>query len=143
MKTTLANARQNLEDALPGLSDWQAREARQVLADAEARAKSYAEEYIAAREAEVRAARDEALRELTAVRDGMDALTSEGSTGRISAEDYSTTLNGLVARQFAAEERLNRAEEKVGLIEQIEADPVARCDSMSQRIPHLLMELPL
>src|SRR5437899_752015 len=103
-RRTLASARSQLEDMLPSMNDWQAREARQVLTTLEDEARNQADAYCADREREVREMRDSALRELTAARDAMDALTAEGGTGRISAEEYASRLNGLVGRQFKAEE---------------------------------------
>jgi hypothetical protein len=130
---TISSARQALEDMLPHLSDYQVREANQTLAQLEQEAQRQATQYMADREREVLDLRDSALRELTAVRDGYEALTAEGGTGRVGAEEYATALNRLVGRQFEAEERLARAEQRVNLIEHIEADPIAWFDDLTSR----------
>lgn len=54
---------------------------------------SFADRYIADREAEVRQARDEGLRELTAVRDAFDDLSAQGAIGRLPGTEYGNRLD--------------------------------------------------
>lgn len=131
---TIAEARAALELA-PVVSDDMARRYREALEEAENTATAAATERIEAYEGEVRTARDEALRELTAVRDAFDDLSAEGATGRILAGEYAHRLEDLAQRQVAAEERLRAAEEKVGWIEEIEADPLGWADEHLYRFP--------
>jgi hypothetical protein len=138
---TIASARAALDDMLPHLSDYQVAEARKVLAQLEREARNQATAYVTDREREVREARDSALRELTAVRDAMDELAAEGSTGRVSAQEYAQRLNGLAGRQFKAEDLLTKAEAKVELVEQIETDPIGWFDDLTART-HTWQDVP-
>lgn len=138
---TIAEARSALELA-PVVSDDQARRYREALEEAEHTATAAAVERIEAIETEVRETRDEALRELTAVRDAFDDLSAEGATGRIPSGEYAHRLDDLAHRQVAAEERLRAAEEKVGLIEEIEADPIAWADAHLYRFASTRPEFP-
>jgi hypothetical protein len=142
-RRTLAAARRVLEhELLPRVSDYWAAEAGQVLEAAEAKARQVADGYAAARDAEIRLGRDEALRELTAVRDELEDLATQGATGRLRAADYSVTLHDLRERQVRAEDQLAQAAEKVALVEQIEADPIAWFDEFACRQPHVMPEVP-
>ena len=87
MKRTIAEARRVLEeDAAPHANDYRVRLAREVLAKAEAHAQATANSFLDRNTSELREVRGEALRELTEVRDGLDALATEGATGRIAAQ---------------------------------------------------------
>ncbi len=142
-RRTLSDARQALEqDVLPMVSDHKAREFQAALAEAEKQATSFAEGYIGDQEQEVRTARDEALRELTAVRDAFDDLLGQGSSGRVPASEYTDQLQELRGRQTQAEAQLAWAEERVTLIEQIEADPIAWFDELASRFPQMKAEVP-
>jgi hypothetical protein len=134
MRRTIADARRSFEQEwLPRLNDYQAREGRKVLDQAEAEARQRAERYIADREAEVRQARDSALRALTEARDGLEGLALEGSDGRMSAEDFDQRLRALRNQQSWAEAQLEKAEALVERIAQIEADPLAWSDDLARR----------
>jgi hypothetical protein len=134
MRRTLADARRSFEQEwLPRLSDHQARQGRQVLDQAEAEARQRAEAFMADREAEIRQARDSALRSLTEARDALEALAAQGAEGRMPAEEYERRLHSLRSQQAWADAQLDQAEEKVTLIGQIEADPLAWFDELTRR----------
>src|SRR5438105_2307273 len=87
MKRTIADARIVLEqDLAPTMNDYAMRQARTVLEAAEQRARSYAEEYAAKLDEEVRSIRDETGRELAEVRDAMEDLAADGASETIPAE---------------------------------------------------------
>jgi hypothetical protein len=142
-RLTISEARAVFEEqVLPQVNDHQAREARSILEAAEKQAQSFAAEYISDREREVRESRDQALRELTEVRDSLDDLRVEGGTGRVSAREYADRLEALHRRQEAAEAAMEEAQDKVSLIEQIETDPITFYDEMAERFEHMKVEVP-
>jgi hypothetical protein len=79
---------------------------------------------------------------LTTARDSMDDLRREGTTRRLSAADYHARLSALRQQQVAAENQLAKAEEQVAVIAEIEADPVAWFDSLSERVPSMMRNFP-
>jgi uncharacterized coiled-coil DUF342 family protein len=140
---TLADARRILEDDLaPGLNEFWLRTYRDALAQAEQRARTRAAKYVGDRAAEVEATRDEALKELTSCRDGLDDLAREGKTGRLPASEYNQRLRDLRRRQQAADDQLSEADAIVERIEDIETDPIAWADDIARRLPKLLEEFP-
>src|SRR5207244_3278532 len=117
-------------------------EYRAALSEAEAQARKFVDDYISGQEQGVRTGRDEALRELTAVRDEFGDLLAEGSSGRLPAAEYADRLNELRARQAQAEAQLQQAEEKVAQIEKVETDPIGYYDQQAARFQHLRVEVP-
>jgi chromosome segregation ATPase len=141
-RRTLVDARREFEEqVLPRVSDHQARQGREMLEVAEGKARAEADKRVISIEAEVREIRDEALRELTEVRDSFDALASEASLGRISSAEYSNRLEALRRRQAEAEGQLDDAEEKVEQIAAVEDDPIRWYDDLTRRT-NLLQEWP-
>jgi hypothetical protein len=143
MQRTVAEARRVLEqDVIPRVNDHWANEWRQVLAKAEDEARTVADRFVADREEEVLAARDAALRELTACRDAYDDLTKQGAQGRVSAREYAAALGDLRRRQTAADAAIAQAVEQVEQIEDIEDNPIAFFDQLVTRTPRLKPEFP-
>lgn len=141
-RRTIGEARAALEDLLSGLSDYQANEARSILESAESGAREFVSKRIDDLEASAKATRDEASRELTTVRDALDDLRREGSSGRLSSTEYTATLNELTARKTTAEQQLGEAGEVADRIEEMEADPVAAYDALASRFPTMGVETP-
>jgi hypothetical protein len=138
----LAEARRAFEEEiLPRVSDHQANEGRRFLQEAEAKAQEQASKRVTSLEQEFRSIRDDALRKLTEVRDDYEALAAEGSSGRISAQDYQARLQDLRRQQQAAEGRLEDAEKLVDQAEAIEGDPIAYYDDLTRRM-NMLQEWP-
>lgn len=143
MKRTLVDARRAADAVLPQISDYQASLLREWLRGEEARAKQEATEFVMAREGEVLSMRDDALRELTTVRDAYTELAAEGGTGRISAHDYTERLNELKVRQAAADQHLAEATHIADRMEEIEDAPVEWFSGLQERMPHMMSETPL
>jgi hypothetical protein len=140
---SLREAREVLEEeVLPRLGSRGQEEARDAMEAAEQKAQEHANEYTERREQEVRAARDQALRELAAVRDGYDDLATEGKRGRLSAQGYNGRLRDLRFRQDLAEAALGKAQLKLDEIAEIEEDPLAWFDALVERHPGLRPEVP-
>jgi hypothetical protein len=142
MKRTITEAQRAFASQLPHLSDYLANEERQVLAAHEVAAKEHADRFITGHEEEALGLRDEALRELTAVRDALDDLNAEGSTGRVSARDYSARLSDLRARQEIADAQLSKAANLADTMEAVEADPIEWFSGLQERMPHMQVEVP-
>jgi hypothetical protein len=143
MRRTLADARRSMEQELiPGSSDYVSGQAKAFLEEQERKATKAADSYISERERELVEVRNTALRELAEVRDQLEDLASEGRTGRIPAEHYTSLLHDLRERQAQAEAQLAKGQEQVEAIEQIEEDPIAWFDSLTQRQPHMRMDFP-
>jgi hypothetical protein len=143
LRRTIQEARRVFEAAvLPTAPDWQAREGRRILEQAEAEARAEADKRIASLEQEAREARDRALRSLAEIRDGYEALTAEGGNGRIDTQNYNVRLRDLRQQQWNAEDLLDRADGLVEDIEEIEGDPVAYVDNLTTRFPDLRKDWP-
>lgn len=141
MKRTIASAREEFEFVIPQLSDHWVSQGKKILADAEAKAKEQADQFLGRHEEEALALRKDALQELTATRDELDQLATEGSHGRLPAREYSARLSELRERQQTAEAKLGRVEELADQIAEVESDPIAWFDSLTSRT-HLLQEYP-
>lgn len=141
MKRTIASAREEFQFVIPRLSDHWVNRGKQILADAEAKAKDEADKFVQHHEEEALALRKDALQELTATRDDLDALTTEGAHGRLPASEYSARLSELRERQRTAEAKLDRVEELADRIADVESDPVSWFDSLTSRT-HLLQDFP-
>src|SRR6266702_1405644 len=121
-RRTIASARSFFESTiLPAVSDYRANEARQELAQAEDR---------------ILAARNEALRTLTEVRDEYEQLAVRPP----SAGDFSRQLQDLRQRQDVAEQRLAKASDDVDRLEEVESAPLEWFDSLGERLPAALLE---
>jgi hypothetical protein len=143
MRRTIADARQVLEEDLaPTLNDGRLRQAREVLAQAEAQAREAAGAHLDRHEAELREVRQEALRELTEVRDAFDALVAEGAEGRISAKEYADRLDVLGQRRAQADDALAKAAEQVERFQGIEDDPIGFYDELASRFEHMKVDFP-
>ena len=140
MKRTLADARRALEeDLIPNSSDHVAKQARAELAAGEAKARQHADGYIAERETEIIAMRDTGLRALTETRDELDALAAQGREARIPTAEYTQHLRELSRRKDRAEDTLGQCEELTDRLGEIERDPIAWFDALTQRMPRLVM----
>ena len=141
MKRTIADARRALEqDVIPSASDHVAAKARSELAANEQKAKQHADSYIAEREAEIIAMRDTALRTLTETRDELDVLAAQGRDARIPTAEYTARLRELSQRRQQAETALGQCEELTDRLGEIERDPCAWFDALTQRMPRLVMD---
>ncbi len=137
MRSTISEARRRFQrNVLPNVNDARARQLKKALDDAEAEARTVASRHIAEHEARVKELRTEALRELTAVRDGFDELAS----ARLPAAEFSAELRILRTRQRRAEARLAEAEKVVTQVEAIESDPVAWLDEIARKYPAARIE---
>jgi chromosome segregation ATPase len=141
-RRTIAQARWVLENELPATPGQVSTALRAVLGDAEAKARSEADTSAADLERRVLELRDNALRELTEVRDAMDELRTTSANGRASASNHSRRLNELRQQQERAEAKLAEALTHAERIEAIEADPVAYYDDLTSRHPQLLTDFP-
>lgn len=140
---TTREARRDFEQAIaPRANDYLTQRGRALLAAAEERAKQHADGYIAQREKEALALRDEALRELTAVRDEYDRLAAIGHEGRTEARAFGAQLTQLQQRQMEAEARLERAQAIVDDIAKVEESSVDWFDDLTERMPHLRADFP-
>jgi hypothetical protein len=138
-RRTLSEAKQILEqDVIPSVSDHWAREFRGQLEVAENRARERAASFAEERAAEVIENRTEALKMLAAARDGFDDLASLGKRGEVSARDFTAQLLELRQQQQDAEALLAQAEEKLAIVEQVEADPVRWFDDLARRTPSIM-----
>ena len=141
MKRTIADARRALEqDVIPSASDHVAAKARAELAANEAKARKHADGYITEREAEILTMRDTVLRALTEARDELDALTAQGRDARIGTAEYTQRLRELSQRRERAEDALSQCEELTDRLGEIERDPCAWFDALTQRMPRLVMD---
>ncbi len=139
MRRTLADARRAMEeDLIPQSSDYIANRAREFYREQERKAEQQAARFISEREAEVVSIRNEALRELAEVRDGLEAL----NTASLPSEEFTAELRSLRERQAEAEAALTKAQEHVDLIEQIEEDVTAWWSEMESRQPQLQADWP-
>lgn len=142
MKRTLTEARAAFEASVPGLTDSWANEGRRILSEAEDGAKATVGEFVAEQEREALELRDEALKVLTSVRDELDDLAAQASTGRLSANDGSGRLDELRRMHAQAEQELATLSERADSIASIEDDPIAWYSDLQRRMPHLLWESP-
>lgn len=131
---TIAQATAMLED-LSGLSDNDRRTYEAELTAARHQATETATVLMDERVVEIAAARDDALAELCAVRDGYGELVTKAQLGRITAADYERSLSELRSRQRAAERHITRTSEALAFVETAEADPVAFGDSLFAKFP--------
>lgn len=131
---TIAQATSMLED-LSGLSDNDRRTYEAELTAARHQATETATVLMDERVVEIAAARDDALAELCAVRDGYGELVTKAQLGRITAADYERSLSELRSRQRAAERHITRTSEALAFVETAEADPVAFGDSLFAKFP--------
>jgi hypothetical protein len=98
-KRSIQDARRVFErEVVPSTSDHGTKQGRARLDAAENRAREEARRYVAGREQEAMELRDQALRTLTECRDAYEELHAEGSEARVSATDYTATLNRLRTR---------------------------------------------
>jgi hypothetical protein len=140
-KRLIGEARRLLEQNLaPVIGDYWTGRFKAELEAAEAVARDQANKQMARLEKEVKAIRDSALKELTEVRDGLEALAVEGKRGRISATDYNARLGELRQRQSRAEEALADAGDRTDLVEEVENEPVEWFDQLARRQPTLMRE---
>jgi len=141
MKRSIADARRALEeDLIPSSSDHVAAKARSELAANEAKARKYADGYVGEGEAEILTMRDAALHALTETRDELDALTAQGREARIPTSEYAARLRELSQRRERAEDALGQCEALTDRLGQIEQDPTAWFDALTQRMPRLVMD---
>src|SRR6266571_2246408 len=130
-RRTIASARSFFESTiLPAVSDYRANEARQELAQAEQQAREVARDHLLQAEDRILAARNEALRTLTEVRDEYEQLAVRPP----SAGDFSRQLQDL------AEQRLAKASDDVDRLEEVESAPLEWFDSLGERLPAALLE---
>jgi len=118
------------------VSDYRANEARQELAQAEQQAREVARDHLLQAEDRILAARNEALRTLTEVRDEYEQLAVRPP----SAGDFSRQLQDLRQRQDVAEQRLAKASDDVDRLEEVESAPLEWFDSLGERLPAALLE---
>jgi len=136
-RRTIASARSFFESTiLPAVSDYRANEARQELAQAEQQAREVARDHLLQAEDRILAARNEALRTLTEVRDEYEQLAVRPP----SAGDFSRQLQDLRQRQDVAEQRLAKASDDVDRLEEVESAPLEWFDSLGERLPAALLE---
>lgn len=141
-KRTIREARSILEEDLaPGLNDYHLKRFRQSLTEAEGAARKAADEFMTRHEEHVKAARQEALKEVCDVRDELEALAAEGETGRVTGQDYAGRYTALTDRQAKAEKRLDEVGQLISAVAEVEEDPVAWADTnLYQRYPELRPE---
>jgi hypothetical protein len=137
MKRSVVDARLDLQEMLPRLSDYHANVRRQQVEAAEAHARTQADEHTATQAAWVTTARTDALRELTDVCDALDELAAQGANGRLSASTYTAQLRALQARQASAEAQLAEAARRTDQVATIEDDPLRWFSDLQRRFPHL------
>lgn len=141
-RRTVAEARTVLEQTKPHLSEYWVTRYTSVIERKEQQAREHAEGSVAQRADEALRLRDEALRELTEVRDGLDDLAKEGKAGRTPSRDYLSRMEELKQRQVTAEGQLDRADAIAQDVERIEADPLAWFSELQERSPRLKQEFP-
>lgn len=141
MRRTIAAFKHDFEtNILPGVSDYNANRIKKLIAEAETEARLRAKAHVEELERQVLSLRDEALHELTEVRDSFDDLARDGQDARVRAADYSSKMAELRKRQDQAEEQLAHAEAIVEDLEAVEADPIEWFDKFTQRMPMLMKD---
>jgi hypothetical protein len=135
MRSGIREAQERFErDVLPSVNDYQANKFREYLTSLESKATAEADAYTAARETEIRALRDGALRELTAIRDEADDLRA---TEDRDAREIGLALRDLDRRRHKADADLAKADLILTRVEEVEADPVAFVDDLKRRTNQL------
>lgn len=143
MRRTIAQARLVFEQEVLGrVTDYQRSEFEAMIREREKLAQREASSFVDSQLADAMSMRDDALRELTEVRDESDDLPREIGEARVAADDFALRLNELRARRENADTRLREADAVCASIDEAEADPVAWFDATLARSPQLMPDWP-
>lgn len=141
-RRTIAQARWTLGNVIANAPGHVAAAYKEVLEEAETKARREARATLLQLERHVRELRDGAISELTEVRVKYDELRNSSADSRVLASDYARHLIEMRRRQDQAEGKLAEAHAEVERVKEIEADPVAYYDGLTSRHPQLLEDFP-
>lgn len=142
-KRTIRDARSTLDDLRPTLNDHWLKQYEAEIAAASAKAVAGASAYADSRMQDAEGERQRVLADLCELRDGFDALTAHGETGRLAARDYAEAFATLQQSQRRLKSRLTELDSFAETLEAIEDDPEGWFDdTFHEKYAHIPQMLP-